>query len=122
MIPTLFGVMLITFTVTQFVPGGPVEQMMAELEGQGNGGEVKTGTGLYQGDRGLDQDRIEQLKQLYGFDKPPVERFWEMMKNYLVFDFGQSYYHHKSVVQLVVSKLPVSMSLGLWSFFLVYSI
>ena len=122
MIPTLFGVMLITFTVTQFVPGGPVERMMAELEGQGGGGEVKVGTGLYQGDRGLDQDRIEQLKQLYGFDKPPVERFWEMMKNYLVFDFGQSYYHHKSVVQLVVSKLPVSMSLGLWSFFLVYSI
>lgn len=122
MIPTLFGVMLITFTVTQFVPGGPVERMMAELEGQGNGGEVKTGVGLYQGDRGLDQDRVEQLKQLYGFDKPPVERFWEMMKNYLVFDFGQSYYHHQSVVQLVVSKLPVSMSLGLWSFFLVYSI
>lgn len=122
MIPTLFGVMLITFTVTQFVPGGPVERMMAELEGQGNGGEVKTGAGLYQGDRGLDQDRVEQLKQLYGFDKPPVERFWEMMKNYLVFDFGQSYYHHQSVVQLVVSKLPVSMSLGLWSFFLVYSI
>ncbi|WP_319548166.1 ABC transporter permease subunit [Desulfogranum marinum] len=122
MIPTLFGVMLITFTVTQFVPGGPVERMMAELEGQGNGGEVKTGVGLYQGDRGLDQDRVEQLKQLYGFNKPPVERFWEMMKNYLVFDFGQSYYHHQSVVQLVVSKLPVSMSLGLWSFFLVYSI
>ncbi len=122
MIPTLFGVMLITFTVTQFVPGGPVERMMAELEGQGNGGEAASGSGFYQGDRGLDPDRIEQLKQLYGFDKPPVERFWEMMKSYLVFDFGQSYYHHKSVVQLVVSKLPVSMSLGLWSFFLVYSI
>ncbi|PID72071.1 MAG: microcin ABC transporter permease [Desulfobulbus propionicus] len=122
MIPTLIGVMLITFTVTQFVPGGPVERMMAELEGQSNVGEAKGGNTLYQGDQGLDHERVEQLKKLYGFDKPPVERFLEMMKNYLVFDFGNSYYHHKSVAGLVISKLPVSMSLGLWSFLLVYSI
>lgn len=122
MVPTLLGVMLITFTVTQFVPGGPVERMMAELEGQGAAGEAKSGRTLYQGDRGLDQDRVEQLKKMYGFDRPPLERFLDMMKHYLVFDFGQSYYHQQSVVQLVVSKLPVSMSLGLWTFFLVYSI
>ena len=122
MIPTLFGVMLITFLVTQFVPGGPVEKMMAEIEGRGARGEaVSGGTGaLYQGDRGLDRERIDQLKKMYGFDRPPLERFATMMGNYLVFDFGESYYHHRSVVDLVVSKLPVSMSLGLWSFFIVY--
>ncbi|MDY0349747.1 MAG: microcin C ABC transporter permease YejB [Desulfobulbaceae bacterium] len=122
MIPTLFGVMLITFVVTQFVPGGPVEKMMAEIEGRGAAGEAASGGAgaLYQGDRGLDQDRIEQLRALYGFDRPPLERFLAMMGNYLVFDFGDSYYHHRSVVDLVISKLPVSMSLGLWTFFIVY--
>jgi len=125
MIPTLFGIMLITFTVTQFVPGGPVERMLAQLKGQGgnSGGEVRISRAadLYQGDKGLDPERVEQLKKLYGFDKPPVERFLRMMRNYLVFDFGESYYHHQSVVDLVISKLPVSMSLGLWSFLIVYA-
>jgi len=121
MIPTLFGIMLITFIVTQFVPGGPVERLIAQIEGQSIGGEVKvSGNGLYQGNKGLDQEKIEQLKALYGFDKPPVERFLTMMKNYLLFDFGESYNHHKSVVKLVIEKLPVSMSLGLWSFLIVY--
>lgn len=122
MVPTLFGVMLITFLVTQFVPGGPVEKMMAEIEGRGARGEAVAGStgALYQGDRGLDRERIEQLRRMYGFDRPPFERFVSMMGNYLVFDFGESYYHHRSVVELVVSKLPVSMSLGLWSFFIVY--
>ena len=122
MIPTLIGVMLITFVVTQFVPGGPVERMMTQLEGNGGGEAGYTGgTGLYQGNKGLDQDRVEQLKKLYGFDKPPLTRFLSMMSSYMVFDFGQSYYHHKSVAELVISKLPVSMSLGLWSFVIVYS-
>jgi len=124
MIPTLFGIMLITFAVTQFVPGGPVEQMIAQLEGRSGGrAEVASTpqTGLYQGAKGLDQDRIEKLRALYGFDRPPIERFALMLKNYLLFDFGDSYYHHKSVVDLVVSKLPVSMSLGLWSFLIVYA-
>ncbi len=123
MIPTLFGVMLITFTITQFVPGGPVERMMTQLENHG-GGEAAagSGSGLYQGNQGLDSDRVEQLKKLYGFDKPPLTRFVSMMSSYLVFDFGQSYYHHKSVAELVISKLPVSMSLGLWSFIIVYSV
>ena len=122
MIPTLFGVMLVTFTVTQFVPGGPVERLLADLEGHGKGGsEASAGrTGLYQGNTGLDQEKLDKLKALYGFDRPPVERFFTMMKNYLRFDFGMSYYHHKSVVDLVISKLPVSMSLGLWTFFIVY--
>ena len=123
MIPTIFGIMLVTFTVTQFVPGGPVERMLAELEGHtGSGGEVRVSRSLdiYQGDKGLDEERINKLKKLYGFDKPPVERFLTMMKNYLVFDFGESYYHHKTVASLVISKMPVSMSLGLWSFFIVY--
>lgn len=117
--------MLVTFTVTQFVPGGPVEKMLAELQGHGKGGgevRISKTSDLYQGDRGLDEERREQLKKLYGFDKPPVARFLSMMKSYLVFDFGTSYYHHKSVVDLVISKLPVSMSLGLWSFLLVYGI
>ncbi|MDH4321583.1 MAG: ABC transporter permease subunit [Desulfobulbaceae bacterium] len=121
----MFGIMLITFTVTQFVPGGPVERMLAQLKGHGGngGGEVRISTAadLYQGDKGLDPERVEQLKKLYGFDRPPVERFLRMMKNYLFFDFGDSYYHHQSVVDLVISKLPVSMSLGLWSFLIVYA-
>ena len=128
MIPTLFGIMLVTFIVTQFVPGGPVERMMAEIEGHSTTG-LSTGKGevrvmpksnLYQGAQGLDNERLEKLRALYGFDKPPVERFLTMMKNFLVFDFGTSYYHHKSVVNLVISKLPVSMSLGLWTFLIVY--
>ena len=121
MIPTLFGVMLITFAITQFVPGGPVERLVAQLSGYGAGGDTTSG-GLYQGNKGLDQERVEQLKKLYGFDKPPLSRFLAMMRQYLVFDFGHSYYHHMSVAQLVVSKLPVSMSLGLWTFLIVYSV
>ncbi len=122
MIPTLFGVMLLTFTVTQFVPGGPVERMVAQMSGYGAGGETGGNMGLYQGKKGLDPERLDQLKKLYGFDQPPLIRFFKMMRSYLVFDFGQSYYHHQSVASLVISKLPVSMSLGLWSFFIVYSL
>ena len=122
MVPTLLGVMLITFTVTQFVPGGPVERMIAEMEGLSKGGEVAGDTSFYRGDNGLDSVRVEKLRELYGFDKPPLIRFLSMMKNYLVFDFGDSYYYHQSVVQLVISRMPVSMSLGLWSFLIVYGV
>ena len=124
MIPTLFGVMLVTFTVTQFVPGGPVERMLAQIEGHGTAGEVRSGGSgnLYPGAQGMDEERINQLRALYGFDRPPVERFITMMKNYLLFDFGQSYYHHTSVAGLVISKLPVSISLGLWTFLIVYGV
>ncbi|MEW6429103.1 MAG: ABC transporter permease subunit, partial [Thermodesulfobacteriota bacterium] len=120
MIPTLFGIMLVTFVVTQFVPGGPVERLIAQMEGHGSGGEVRTTTSLYQGAQGLDRERVERIRRMYGFDRPPAERFLSMMKNYALFDFGESYYHQRSVVDLVVSKLPVSMSLGLWSFVIVY--
>lgn len=124
MVPTLFGIMLVTFTITQFVPGGPVERMLAQLQGHEAGGEVRVsrGSDLYQGNRGLDEERVAQLKELYGFDRPPVERFLVMMKSYLLFDFGRSYYHHSSVAELVISKMPVSMSLGLWSFLIVYGV
>jgi microcin C transport system permease protein len=122
MIPTLIGVMLITFTVTQFVPGGPVERMVAEMEGLGKGGEVAGTTSFYRGNSGLDSSRVEALRELYGFDKPPLERFLTMMKSYLVLDFGSSYYYHQSVVDLVISRMPVSMSLGLWSFLIVYGV
>lgn len=122
MIPTLVGVMMITFTVTQFVPGGPVERLVAQIEGHGKGGgEVGAVTSsMYRGDSGLDQEKVDRLKELYGFNKPPIERFLHMMKDYLFFDFGSSYYYHTSVAQLVISRMPVSMSLGLWSFLIVY--
>jgi microcin C transport system permease protein len=124
MIPTLFGVMLVTFVVTQFVPGGPVEKLIAEMEGHGKGGEaaVAATSSLYRGGSGLDAERMEKLKELYGFDQPPARRFWTMMKNYLVFDFGTSYYYHERVADLVIARLPVSMSLGLWSFLIVYGV
>ncbi len=124
MIPTLFGVMLITFTITQFVPGGPIDKLVAQMEGHGRGGgEVGSNvSSIYRGNSGLDEQRLNKLKQLYGFDRPPVQRFLLMMKNYLVFDFGNSYYYHQSVVSLVVSRLPVSMSLGLWTFLIVYGV
>jgi microcin C transport system permease protein len=123
MIPTLIGVMLITFVVTQFVPGGPVEKLIAQMEGYSStGGEVAAASSVYRGDAGINAERIESLKKLYGFDKPATERFLIMMKNYLVFDFGESYYYKQSVAELVISRLPVSMSLGLWSFFIVYGV
>jgi microcin C transport system permease protein len=121
MIPTLVGVMLVTFIVTQFVPGGPVEQLIQQLQGTGVHGEAAAGAQrLYRGDAGLDAERIEQLKALYGFDKPAPQRFLEMMANYASFDFGDSYFHGESVIDLIVSKLPVSVSLGMWTFFIVY--
>jgi len=121
MIPTLFGVMLIAFVVTQFVPGGPVEKLISELKKQQQQGEATSGLqGLYRGATGLDEERVIELKTLYGFDKPAYQRFFIMMKQYFTFDFGESYFHHKSVIELVISKLPVSISLGLWTFFLTY--
>lgn len=121
MIPTLFGVMLITFAITQFVPGGPVEQLVAQLTGQDQMTEVgSTASELYRGAEGIDQERLDEIKALYGFDKPASERFYTMMLNYLQFDFGDSYHHHQSVIDLIVDKLPVSISLGMWTFFITY--
>jgi len=124
MIPTLFGVMLVTFLVTQFVPGGPVEKLIHQLQ---TGGEKTGETGviskrLYRGSNGLDDEKIESLKKLYGFDKPAYIRFIDMIKQYAVFDLGESYYQHETVMNLILSKLPVSLSLGIWTFLLTYLI
>ena len=123
MVPTLFGVLLLTFAVVQFVPGGPVEQMVSQLQGRDAGGERAAAAGAgYRGRQGLDAKRIEEIKVLYGFDKPPVERFWLMLKQFARFDLGQSFYQRKDVWGLMVEKLPVSASLGLWTFFISYLI
>ena len=123
MIPTLLGVLLLTFAVIQFVPGGPVEQMVSQLQGRDSGGEgaAVSGSG-YRGRQGVDAARIEEIKQLYGFDKQPTERFMQMLTQFAHFDLGKSFFYPKDVWQLVKEKLPVSISLGLWTFFLSYLI
>jgi len=121
MIPTLFGILLLTFAVIQFVPGGPVEQMVAQLQGRDSGGEGAAASGAgYRGRQGVDAARIEEIKQLYGFDKPAHERFVQMLGQFARFDLGNSFFYPKDVCQLVKEKLPVSISLGLWTFFLSY--
>ena len=121
MIPTLFGILLLTFAVIQFVPGGPVEQMVAQLQGRDSGGEGAAASGAgYRGRQGVDAARIEEIKQLYGFDKPAHERFVQMLGQFARFDLGKSFFYPKDVWQLVKEKSPVSISLGLWTFFLSY--
>ncbi|MGB9577891.1 MAG: microcin C ABC transporter permease YejB [Halothiobacillaceae bacterium] len=124
MIPTLFGVLLITFAVTQFVPGGPVEQLVHQLQHGGReGGEASVGAeGMYRGAQGLDEERLAEIRAFYGFDKPAYERFLAMLGNYLTFDLGESYFQHQDVLALMASKLPVSISLGMWTFLLTYLI
>jgi len=134
-IPTLIGIMLINFTLVQFVPGGPVEQIIAKIEGSGDvfsgisgsgdtgGGGASLGGGgedKYLGARGLPPDFIEKLNKQFGFDKPAWQRFLLMMRDYAEFDFGQSYFRSISVVDLVKEKMPVSISLGLWSTLIAY--
>ncbi|SPH25080.1 Inner membrane ABC transporter permease protein YejB [Defluviimonas aquaemixtae] len=132
MFPTLFGIMLINFTLTQFVPGGPVEQIIARLEGQGDvfqniagGGDTELqqqagGDERYLGARGLPPEFIEELERQFGLDRPAHERFFKMIGDYLRFDFGESYFRKISVVDLVIEKMPVSITLGLWSTLLAY--
>jgi microcin C transport system permease protein len=120
MIPTLLGILLITFVITQFVPGGPVEQMVAQLQGR-DAGEGAAATG-YRGRQGVDAKRVEEIRKLYGFDKPAHERFFHMLGRFARFDLGKSFFHNKDVWQLIVEKLPVSITLGLWTFLLVYLI
>lgn len=120
LLPTLFGVLLVTFVVTQFVPGGPVEQYIQEARSAGGG--VVEGGGGYRGRQGVDPRRLEEIKALYGFDKPPVERFWKMLGQYAKFDLGRSFFQNKDVWQLVKEKMPVSITLGLWTFFISYLI
>ncbi|WP_339950645.1 microcin C ABC transporter permease YejB [uncultured Albimonas sp.] len=134
MIPTLFGIMAINFAVIQFAPGGPVQQVISQLSDPGSatdrftgggGGEAGGGGGGapggdYRGAQGLDPDFIADLERQFGFDKPPLERFGLMIWNYLRFDFGESYYRSISVMDLILEKMPVSISLGLWTTLLAY--
>jgi microcin C transport system permease protein len=126
MIPTLFGILLITFIIIQFVPGGPVEQMVSQLQGRdaGGAGEAPGASSevAYRGRQGVDAKRVEEIKKLYGFDKPAHERFVQMIGQFARFDLGKSFYHSKDVWPLIKEKLPVSITLGLWTFFLVYLI
>ena len=144
MIPTLLGIMLISFTIIQFAPGGPVERVIAQLTGtdsaatsrigggggdglQGGGaaqqgGGADSGSSRYRGAQGLDPEFIKQLEKQFGFDKPAYERFYIMMKSYLTFDFGKSYFRDISVLELIKEKLPVSISLGIWMMLLTYLI
>lgn len=132
-VPTLLGIMVINFVLVQFVPGGPVEQVIARMTDSGDvfgsfaGGETDAAIGDedgggYAGARGLPPEFIEELKVLYGLDKPPLERFIGMMWNYLRFDFGESYFRSVSVTDLVLEKMPVSVTLGLWSTLIAYLI
>ncbi|MDR1969696.1 MAG: ABC transporter permease subunit, partial [Burkholderiaceae bacterium] len=116
MLPTLLGVLLLNFTVIQFVPGGPAEQLLAQL----NDREARANSNP--GSRALDPQQIAEVKALYGFDKPAPERFWQMLRQYATFDLGNSFMQHKAVSELIVEKLPVSISLGLWTFFISYLI
>ena len=115
MLPTLLGVLLLNFVVIQFVPGGPAEQLISQLSNK-EGGVSGTSTGR----RSLDAQQIKEIKALYGFDKPAPERFVQMLRQYLRFDLGKSFFQNRDVWQLVKSKLPVSISLGLWTFFISY--
>jgi microcin C transport system permease protein len=135
MVPTLFGILLITFAIIQFVPGGPVEQMVQMLKGDHSGmgagasaipgtagGEVGQTSNIYRGNRGVDPQKLEEIKALYGFDKPAHERFFQMIKGFLTFDLGNSFFHNRGVWELMKDKLPVSISLGIWTFLLTYLI
>ena len=122
MIPTLLGILFLTFLIIQFVPGGPVEQIVNKLSGLNAITETSSSSNLYRGSSGLSEEHISQLNEFYGFDKPFFERFLIMISNYAVFDLGVSYFHNQSVSDLVLSKLPVSITLGLWSFILVYAV
>lgn len=140
-IPTLFGIMVINFLVVQAAPGGPVEQVIARLKGAGihhagrvsGAGQGDTsggGTGrsavssesasTYRGARGLDPDLIREIEERFGFDRPAHERFFGMMRRFFFFDFGESFYRDRNVLSLVLDKMPVSISLGLWTTLLVY--
>ena len=143
MIPTLFGIMLVSFVVVQFAPGGPVERVIAQLRGTDTGatsrisgspggdfgaraqpgaGQLDGATSKYRGAQGLDPEFIKQLERQFGFDKPAHERFFLMLWNYARFDFGKSYFRDVSVLQLVKEKMPVSISLGIWMTLLSYLI
>lgn len=123
--PTLFLILLTNFAIIQSAPGGPVEQKIAQIEQEQKQQATETNvvqTQQYQGSRGLSADMVEAIKKQYGFDKSAPERFWIMLKNYATLDFGESFFKGKKVTELIVEKMPVSISLGLWSALLIYLI
>ncbi|HEV7322075.1 MAG TPA: microcin C ABC transporter permease YejB [Ensifer sp.] len=133
MIPTIFGIMAISFAIVQFAPGGPVEQVISDLTNaggsdrlSGNSGDLMQAGGdeggRYRGAQGLDPEFIAKLEKQFGFDKPPLERFASMMWNYIRFDFGESFFRNTSVIDLIKEKMPVSISLGLWILLFSYAI
>ena len=139
MIPTLFGILLVAFVIVQFAPGGPVERVLAQLQGADTSGSSRVGGGVgdvggqaalqsaqssstYRGAQGLDPAFIKELEKQFGFDKPAHERFFKMLGDYIRFDFGKSYFRDATVIQLIKEKLPVSMSLGLWMLLISYGI
>ena len=139
-IPTLLGIMIINFAIVQLAPGGPIEQIIAEVSGtdagttgriSGSGSEVSGGSSQntvgststdngYRGAQGLDPEFIKELERQFGFDKPLHERFIDMMGNFITFDFGTSFFRDETVIDLVLQKMPVSISLGLWTTLIVY--
>jgi microcin C transport system permease protein len=126
-VPTLFGILLVNFLLVQFMPGGPIEQIIAELNQDGSATDRLSGGGLeaggsseYRGAQGLPPEFIEELERQFGFDKPAWQRFLIMVGNYLTFNFGESYFRSISVVDLVLEKMPVSITLGLWSTLIAY--
>src|SRR5256886_490490 len=133
MIPTLLAIMVVNFFIIQAAPGGPIQQMISKLKGSdiaatervsGAGGELRNQPSntqtQYRGARGLDPAFIKELEKQYGFDKPPLTRFLLMMKNYLTFDLGNSFFRDRRVVDLIRDKLPVSISIGLWTTLITY--
>lgn len=140
-IPTLLGILVVNFLIIQAAPGGPVEKVIAQIKGNevsvterfsSSGGE-QTNTAQnkiqssfndskYRGSQGIDPDLIKELEKQYGFDKPAYQRFFLMLKNYVMFDFGESFYKDKKVIELIKEKLPVSISLGLWTTLIIYLI
>ena len=136
MIPTIFGIMLVSFVIVQFVPGGPVERAIAQLQGLETGGRLGGGgahigaaaagagdmSSRYRGAQGLDPKFIKELEKQYGFDKPAPERFWLLVKNYATFNLGESYFRDTPVLTLVKEKLPVSISLGVWMTLISYAV
>ena len=141
MIPTLFGIMLLNFIIVQAAPGGPVERMLAQIQGMDSDVQSRLGGGSsevssnspsqtgssssaskYRGAQGLDPELVTRIEKLYGFDKPAYERFFIMIKSYVTFDFGESFFRDKKVTDLVLEKMPVSISLGLWATLIIYMI
>jgi microcin C transport system permease protein len=122
MIPTLLGVLLVTFAVIQFVPGGPVEQYLSEAKAAAGRSGFESGGSSYRGNQGVDPKRLAEIKALYGFDKPAHERLLQMLGQFARFDLGKSFFQNKDVWSLIVEKLPVSISLGMWTFLLSYGV